>query len=276
MEIISGSEIAGEIKERMLKDNQNDNIRPVLAVIVVGDDKESLVYVGLKEKAVTYIGGETRYEIMPTATTREVLLDLINNLNKDPDVDGILLQLPLPEGLEAYQEGFLEAISPAKDVDGFNPVNRGKLTGNNPEYISCAALACMEVIEKYTTSLKDKNIILCGDSFDLIIPLAAILISRGSKITIVPEYDAGYAAGADIIVVEKGAPGIVKGEQLKKGTILIDAGFYWDYDRISGNVDRSSVQYIEGYLLPVPGGLGPLLIAKLTENLNKAARRNKK
>jgi len=275
MEIVSGKNIADQIKAIWKEKNEQDGIKPVMATLVFGNDTESMHYIKLKDKAVQAIGGENRKIILEPDITKEQLLYRIQELNKDKEIDGILLQLPLSEQLQEFQEEMLAAIDPAKDVDGFNPINRGRLTGDKPGFISCAALACMEVIERTISALEGRRAVLIGDSFDVIIPLAIILVRHGCNVIILSEYKPTDIAGCDILVVEKGSAQMVKGEHLPAGVLVIDAGFYWEDGKVCGNVDSESVANIEGSILPVPGGMGPLLIAKLVENLSVAARLNR-
>lgn len=275
MEIISGTQIAKEIREGLREANEKDGIKPVLAVIVVGDRQENLVYVGLKEKAVASIGGETRMVVLPENISKQDLLAAIEELNQDNSVDGILLQLPISDELEKDKEEILSAIKIEKDVDGFTPANRGLLAGDGAEFISCAALACLEVIDRVYPSLEGKRIVLAGDSFDVIVPVATILLKRGYPVNIYPCYQDNLVNQADLLVVEKGAPQVIKGSDINGAPLIIDAGFYWESGSSCGNVQRDSVAGSAGHLLPVPGGLGPVLIAKLCENVTRAARRNR-
>ncbi len=275
MELISGTKMAEEIKAGLGEQNLSQGIRPKLAVILVGDNRESMVYVGLKENAARSISGETSIIQLPAHITKEDLLTEISKANHDDSVHGIIIQLPLPDHLGPYQDEFLEAVKEEKDVDGFNPSNRGKLVGGEPRYISCAALACMEVIERYTELPHGKNAILVGDSFDLILPLSILMIRHGFNVQVISEYKPEWIQKADILVVEKGSAKMVKGEHLREGMLVIDAGFYWESGKTHGNVDKDSVSGISGYLLPVPGGTGPLLIAKLMDNLCRASILNR-
>lgn len=271
MEIISGTKIAAKIRESLQEANEKEGIKPVLAVIVVGDNQENLVYVRLKEKAVASIGGETRLITLPENSSKQNLLNTIHELNQDDSVDGILLQLPMPDHLEKNKEEILSAIKLEKDVDGFTPINRGLLAGDGAHFTSCATLACLEVIERVYPELSGKRVVLAGDSFDVIVPLAIILLKQGCPVSIYPHYQEGLVNRADILVVENGGPEVIKGSDIKGSPLIIDAGFYWESGHSCGNVKRDSVESNEGYLLPVPGGLGPLLIAKLCENLSRAA-----
>lgn len=275
MKIISGSELAKDIRQTLREQNARDSLRPVLAIIVVGDYEESQVYVGLKEKAVQDIGGICRQVVVPANITKSKLINLILDLNGDESVDGILLQLPLPEGLQSSVEEILSAIKPAKDVDGFTPANRGLMSTGSQYFTSCAALGCLYVMEQVYNDLKNREAVLIGDSFDVITPLAIMLMQTGSRVKLEPEYHPRLVGPADIMVIEKGRPEIVRGEHLEHPLLLIDAGFYWENGRTVGNVDRNSVAGKEGWLLPVPGGLGPLLIAMLMENLSRASRQRK-
>ncbi len=273
MELISGSKIAEEIRSDLKLENQRRGITPQLGVILVGDDEESQVYVGLKEKAALSISAQTSIIQRPASISKEELLALIAEANNDSGIDGLIIQLPLPGPLAFYQDEFLERVEVGKDVDGFNPINRGKLLGGQAQFISCAALACLEVINRYQPP--GKNAVLVGDSFDLILPLAILLIKQGFKVEVIGEYQAKWVKKADLLVVEKGRAGVVKGPDLREGILVIDAGFYWENSKTLGNVDRDSLLDWRGHLLAVPGGLGPILIAKLMENLCQAAIKNR-
>ncbi len=273
MEIISGKAIADEIKAGLKESNALEGICPCLALIDVGDNKENLLYIGLKKNAIDAIGGSARIIKLPGDSKREDLLEQIKNLNQDKEVDGILLQLPLPETLEPFREEFLEAIAPHKDVDGFGPHNRGSLMGGEPVFISCAALACMDICHRFMSPLTKKKVLLVGDSFDVIQPLALMFMKELCEVAIIPQYYSDAMEDIDIAIIEKGVPLVVKNQGVKAGALLIDAGFYWFQDRTCGNVDRDVLAGVEGYLLPVPGGMGPLLIAHLMKNLSQAARK---
>ncbi|MEA1960245.1 MAG: tetrahydrofolate dehydrogenase/cyclohydrolase catalytic domain-containing protein [Bacillota bacterium] len=271
MEMLSGKEIASEIKTKVREENVQSNIVPHLAIIVVGDAKENLLYIGLKQKAIEEVGGKTTILSLPASMKKTDLLMKIEDLNQDNDIHGILIQLPLPERLAPDQDEFLSAIHPKKDVDGFNPVNRGKLMGGSPDFISCAALACMEVVRRYFKQLEGKSVLLVGDSFDVIQPLALMFLEEKARVTVIPQYDPDLLKLADIAVIEKGDPLIVKEHDIKPGALLIDAGFYWYHDHLCGNIDREVLANVKGSLLPVPGGMGPILIAELMANLQRAA-----
>lgn len=271
MQLISGTQMAAQIKQQLCQENRDKGVRPTLAVILVGDQQDSHAYVRMKEKAASEIGGNCRVVKLAEDVTASQLKAAIDGLNKDHQTHGIILQLPLPKHIGALQDDFLQAINPAKDVDGFNPVNRGLLIGGQPRFTSCAALAAMEVISQSIPNINRRSALLIGDSFDLILPLTTMLVEQGCEVRVIPEWDKEGAISADIVVAEKGAPQIIKNHHLGQVRLLIDAGFYWTSDGSRGNVDNEDVATADGLLLPVPGGMGPLLIAELMYNLSRAA-----
>lgn len=275
MEIINGTAIANEIKKQLREKNQAEGLEPCLAMVLVGDDRDSAVYVGLKQKALEVSGCKGKLVQLPAAVSLEELLQLIARLNADASIDGILVQLPLPGDLKEHEEKVLAAIDPQKDVDGFTPCNMGKLMSAHPGFVSCAALACMDAAERAVGQLEGKKVLLIGDSFDVIKPLTLLFINRKCSVTVIPDFDRDQLKAFDIIVIEKGSAQVLKGDYLKEGSVVIDGGFYWYHNHMCGNVDTASTQETKGHLLPVPGGMGPLLIAKLMENLHWAAREKK-
>lgn len=272
MLMVSGRQIAAEIKAQVYLENQSLGLRPSLAIILAGADQESKLYVELKQKAVAGVGGYCRMVNLPADTGAAALLDEIKRLNEDDNIHGIILQLPLPASLQDRRDDFLAAIRPDKDVDGFNPHNRGLLIGGRPLFTSCAALACLEVINRYIPDLAGRQALLRGDSFDLILPLAAMLAGQGCEVRISPVWKADERIKADILVAEKGGPDTIGPDHLTAGMLAIDAGFYRGENTIRGNIDKKKVAALEGILLPVPDGMGPVLIAKLMQNLSYAAR----
>lgn len=271
MQIVSGAQIATELKEQLCRENQARGLTPTLAVILVGVDQDSQVYVKLKEKATASIGGYCRVICLAADISASALFAEIKRLNDDQQVHGIILQLPLPPALQTQQDDFLAAIRPDKDVDGFNPLNRGLLIGGRPLFVSCAALACLEVISRHIPNLQGRRAVLIGDSFDLVLPLTAMLVEQGCQVEVRPVWKANGTIQADILVAEKGQPDMIGAAHLAAGMLVIDAGFYWDKSGVKGNVNKEDSAALAGILLPVPGGMGPLLIAKLMQNLSRAA-----
>lgn len=271
MQSISGTQMAAEIKQQLCQENREKGVQPNLAVILVGEQPDSAAYVKLKEKAAAEIGANCRVIRLADDLTAFQLKAEIEALNKDAQINGIILQLPLPAQIGSQQDDFLLTIAPEKDVDGFNPVNRGLLIGGQPRFTSCAALAAMEVISRSIPDLKGRNALLIGDSFDLILPLTVMLVEQGCEARVIPQWDQESVISADIVVVEKGLPQMIKSSHLGRVILLIDAGFYWTASGSKGNVDIAAVAALPGCLLPVPGGMGPLLIAELMYNLSRAA-----
>lgn len=271
MQIVSGAQIATEIKAQLYRENQAHGLSPALAVILVGADQDSRVYVELKQKATASIGGNCQVIGLAEDISASALFAEIKRLNDDRQVHGIILQLPLPPALQTRQDDFLAAIRPDKDVDGFNPLNRGLLIGGRPLFASCAALACLEVVSRHIPNLQGRRAVLIGDSFDLVLPLAIMLVEQGCEVEVKPVWTANGPIKADILVAEKGGPDMIGAADLTAGMLVIDAGFYWDKSGVKGNVNKEDVAKLMGTLLPVPGGMGPVLIAKLMRNLSRAA-----
>jgi len=272
MEIISGKQLADTIRSELKASNLKNGLSPCLAMLEIGGIQENTTYINLKQTAVKEIGGEARLISIPGNASPVEVLAIIGELNHDRMVHGILLQLPVPVELEPYKELFLEEIVPYKDVDGFCPRNRGLLLGSKPDFISCAAEACLDVARRCFTKLAGRRVLLVGNSFDVIQPLVLLFIKEESHVTVLPDYNPEQAMDCDIIIIEHGHPLEVTSQGIKDGALVIDAGFHWFNNRTCGNVDREAMINLEGYLLPVPGGLGPLLIAHLMQNLCRAAQ----
>lgn len=273
MQIINGKSWADDILSTLNEANKTEGLQPQLAILDVGENPYNKRYIGLKKKAATAVGGSARVSELGQDTPREEVLACIESLNLDPGIDGILLQLPLPDHLASCQEELLAAIDPAKDVDGFSPHNLGLLMNGDPDYISCAAMACLDVSRRYVGPLRGKKVLLVGDSFDLVRTLAISFIREGCILTVIPTYEGSALTDCDVAIIEKGAPLTVTAEGIKDDVLLIDAGFYWEDGRTCGNIDPPRLEAVAGYLLPVPGGMGPLLVAHLMINLSRAARR---
>ncbi|MDO4540910.1 MAG: tetrahydrofolate dehydrogenase/cyclohydrolase catalytic domain-containing protein [Syntrophomonadaceae bacterium] len=275
MEIISGRELSSEIRDELKRENELEGIRPVLAIINVGDDKANLLYIGLKQNAMSHIGGQAEVAMLDWKVSRHELLAKIEAFNHHPGVHGILLQLPLSPELEPHREELLAAIRPDKDVDGFTPFNRGALLGGRPYYVSCVAQAAMEMIERCRGEVKGCTALLAGDSFDLIQPLTLLLMRAGAEVTVLPEWREDIVTDCQVVVVEKGGWNCVRPEQLSVDCLLIDNGYYFDpTGKLSGNVDKDTMlgSELRGWLVPNPGGLGPLLVTRLVRSVHQAAR----
>lgn len=268
-EIINGKEIAENILNNIKKEVENFDVKPTLAVIIVGNDPASKVYVKNKIKKSEFLGFNSILKELPEDIQKEELLDVIKNLNNDKNVNGILLQLPLPNGLD--EKDFLDEISPIKDVDGFTTYNSGKLfKGEKPYSIACTPKGIIKLLETKNINLEGKVAVVVGRSNIVGKPIAALLLQKNatviqahSKTKNLPE----ILKLADIIISATGKEEFIKGDMVKEGAIIIDVGITRNKNgKLTGDVDFESVYNKVSYITPVPGGVGPMTIATLMEN----------
>lgn len=268
-EIINGKEIAESILNNIKKEVENFDVKPTLAVIIVGNDPASKVYVKNKIKKSEFLGFNSILKELPEDIQKEELLDVIKNLNNDKNVNGILLQLPLPKGLD--EKDFLDEISPIKDVDGFTTYNSGKLfKGEKPYSIACTPKGIIKLLETKNINLEGKVAVVVGRSNIVGKPVANLLLQKNatviqahSKTKNLPE----ILKLADIIISATGKEEFIKGDMVKKGAIIIDVGITRNKNgKLTGDVDFESVYNKVSYITPVPGGVGPMTIATLMEN----------
>lgn len=273
--IIDGKTLAANIRESLKSEVQeikDKGVIPNLAVILVGEDKPSQIYVKNKSKACLEIGIKYEEFLLDSNTTMEQLLSLIDTLNEREDIHGILLQSPMPKHLN-IDEAF-ERISPKKDVDGFNPVNVGKLCLKQDGFVSCTPAGIMKMFEKYNISLEGKNAVVLGRSNIVGKPMSLCLLNKDSTVTICHSKTQNLSEitkNADIIVVALGKPKFLTKDMVKEGAVVIDVGINRTENGIVGDVDFESVKEIVSYITPVPGGVGPMTIAMLMQNVVKAA-----
>ena len=246
--------------------------RPGLAVVLVGDDPASQVYVRAKGKA-TLAAGMASFEHRLAADTREAeLLDLVAALGRDEDVDGILVQLPLPAQID--ERKVIEAVDPAKDVDGFHPVNAGRLAAGAPALVPCTPLGCLMLLEDRLGDLAGLEAVVIGRSNIVGKPMAQLLLGAHCTVTIAHSRTRDLQAvvrRGDIVVAAAGRPGLVKGDWLKPGATVIDVGLSRVDGRLVGDVDFAGAAATAGAITPVPGGVGPMTIAVLLRNTLVAA-----
>jgi methylenetetrahydrofolate dehydrogenase (NADP+)/methenyltetrahydrofolate cyclohydrolase len=245
---------------------------PVLAIILVGNDQESERYVSMKQRAAGEIGAQCQVHHLNEASTSEVVA-LVNRLNQDQAIHGILVQLPLPPGVD--QDQVIAAIDVSKDVDGFHPLNLGLGYMGKQVFTSCASAAILNLIENYVQTPRPR-VLLIGKSLDLIKPLNSLLVGRECPVTVVDEMHPWIDLSLyEVAVLENGTPRSVSGSAFEEGSLVIDAGFHWQEGKSCGNAITEDFEAdSRPWLLPVPGGLGPLLITMLLSNLIKAAKRN--
>ena len=246
--------------------------RPGLAVILVGDDAASAVYVRNKKRACERAGVTSVSHDLPSATTQEQVLSLIDTLNADPAIDGILVQLPLPAHIDA--ETVIETIRPDKDVDGFHPYNVGRLAARLPSLRSCTPYGCMKLLEETGMDLHGKEAVIVGASNIVGRPMAMELLLAGATVTVAHRFTKdlkGHVERADIVIAAAGKPGLVKGEWIKPGATVIDVGINRMQDgKLSGDVTFASASERAAWITPVPGGVGPMTITMLLANTLQA------
>lgn len=285
-EIIDGkkisAEIRAEIKERVAQLNKTRGKVPGLAVVLVGDDAASAVYVRMKGKGCEEVGMNSFQHILPGSTTQQELLSLIEKLNRDSSVNGILVQLPLPKHID--EKAVINAIDPVKDVDGFHPVNVGKLVADDECFLPCTPHGCQILINRYVKDLRGKHLVVVGRSSIVGKPVANMMVQKNERANCIVTicHTAAkdisiYTKQADILVVAAGRPMTVTGDMVKDGVVVIDVGVNRIADpadlsktKIVGDVDFDSVEPKAAAITPVPGGVGPMTIAMLLSNTVKA------
>ncbi len=247
--------------------------RPGLAVIMVGDNPASAVYVRNKRKACAESGIVSVAHDLPYSTTQQELIQLIESLNRDPSIDGILVQLPLPQHIE--QSVIIEKIDPAKDVDGFHPFNVGRLALRVPLIRPCTPYGVTKLIDHVGLSRKGRHCVVIGASNIVGRPLALELVLMGGTGTVCHRFTGDlqpYVGSADILVVAVGRPGIVRGEWIKPGSVVIDVGMNRGADgKLCGDVDFEGAVERAAWITPVPGGVGPMTVAMLMKNTLESA-----
>ncbi len=276
-QIIDGKQIAAELRQNLRKrvdERLAKGLRkPGLAVILVGNDPASEVYVRNKRKGCEDAGIESIAYDLDAATSQEKLLSLIDELNTNPDVDGILVQLPLPEHIDT--ETVIERIHPQKDVDGFHPYNVGRLASRMPVLRPCTPRGVMTLLESTGEPVRGQDAVIVGASNHVGRPMALELLLAGCTVTVCHRFTKDLQAQvsrADILVVAVGKPDIVSGDWVKPGAVVIDVGINRTEDgKLVGDVDFEAAKERAGWITPVPGGVGPMTVATLLQNTLDAA-----
>lgn len=278
MQIIDGKKVSAQVKEEVRKQTlelkEAHGITPGLAVVIVGDDPASRVYVNNKKKACEVVGFKSEEYALPASTTQEELLKLVNTLNNKEDVNGILVQLPLPEHLD--DKAVIEAINPQKDVDAFHAVNVGKIMLGEYDFLPCTPSGVMEMLHAYDIPVSGKNCVVIGRSNIVGKPMAMLLLHENGTVTICHSRTQNLAEvcrGADILVAAVGKPKFVTADMVKDGAVVIDVGMDRDENgKLCGDVDFENVKNKCSYITPVPGGVGPMTISTLMKNTLKACK----
>ena len=278
-QLIDGKAIAqavrAEVKGKVEEFSGRTGVLPCLATVLVGDDAASAVYVRNKGKACREVGMLSRQMNLPASISREALLDIVAGLNADSAVHGILVQLPLPDQIDETR--IIESIDPAKDVDGFHPVNAGRLLAGQPSFVPCTPLGILRMLDHEAVELKGKHAVVVGRSNIVGKPVALLLLSRHATVTICHSRTRdlpGVVRGADVVVAAVGKAEMVRGSWLAPGSVVIDVGINRLPDgRLVGDVAFGEAMEVAGKVTPVPGGVGPMTIAMLLHNTLEAAAR---
>jgi methylenetetrahydrofolate dehydrogenase (NADP+)/methenyltetrahydrofolate cyclohydrolase len=268
------AELRAEVAERAARFAGAQGRQPALATVLVGDDPASQVYVSMKHKACEEAGIRTLDHRLPQHTPASELSELIGQLNENDEIDGILLQLPLPEGLDDAQ--MTELIDPQKDVDGLTSISAGRVVQGRPALVPCTPAGVMLLIEHAGQDLRGAHAVVLGRSNLVGRPLSTLLLQRDATVTVchskTPDLGA-ITRQADVLVSCVGRPGLITGEMVKPGALVIDVGTTRTDDGLRGDIDFDSVSPVAGLLTPVPGGVGPMTIACLLDNTVAAASR---
>lgn len=273
--LIDGKRISAEIKEELRTKAslwKQEGREVTLAVILVGTDTASCVYVNNKKKACEFIGIRSLAYELPEQTTQTEVLELIQELNKRSDVDGILVQLPLPKSIS--EEAVLTAIAPEKDVDGFHPMNVGALCTGKRGFVSCTPAGIVELLKRSNVEIAGKECVIVGRSNIVGKPMALLMLRENATVTIAHSKSVNLkeiTKRADILIVAVGKPKFITADYVKPGAVVIDVGIHRNQDnKLCGDVDYDSVAPICDAITPVPGGVGPMTIAMLMKNCMEA------
>lgn len=274
-QLIDGKAIAASIREQIkqrVAEVKQQGVVPGLAVILIGEDPASKLYVSHKEKACQEVGMKSEIHRLPITTSEEELLQVVDVLNKRSDIHGILVQLPLPSVIR--EEKIIANISPFKDVDGFHPVNMGSLLIGRSRLIPCTPLGCLKLIQETGYDLTGKRAVVVGRSNIVGKPMAALLLQANATVTVCHSHTKNLAEvtkEADVLVVAIGKANFITGNMVKQGALVLDVGMNrLPNGKLAGDVEFSSVSQIAGWLTPVPGGVGPMTIAMLLNNTLEA------
>ena len=275
-ERIDGKRISAEIKDELKEQVaalKQEGVEITLAVIQVGEDPASTVYVGNKKKACEYVGIRSLAYELPEETTQEELLSLVRELNERDDVDGILVQLPLPKHID--EDMVIRTISPDKDVDGFHPESVGRLSIGEKGFVSCTPAGVIQLLKRSGIRIDGKECVVVGRSNNVGKPMSMLLLRENGTVTTCHSHTADLrevTKRADVLVVALGRPKFIDASYVKEGAAVIDVGIHrQDNGKLCGDVDFDSVEPVAGAITPVPGGVGPMTIAMLMNNCVEAA-----
>ncbi len=261
-------DIEKDLKNKIQIITAQTHKRPKLAVILVGKDPASITYVNMKIKACQRVGMDFDLKTLQEDITEAKLLSLIKDYNTDQNISGVLVQLPLPRHIDSKM--VLEAIDPSKDVDGFHPLNIGKLCTQKESFLPATPMGVMRLLKHYHIEIKGKDVAIIGASNIIGKPLSMLMLNAGASVSvchILTKDISFYTQNADIVCVGVGKPDLIKASMLKKGAVVVDIGInHLNDGRIVGDVDFTNAQKVAGFITPVPKGVGPMTIASLLEN----------
>lgn len=269
---IDGKMISNQVKDECRERVEKEGLEVTLAVIQVGNDPASTVYVGNKKKACEYIGIHSLSYELPEETTEEELLELVKKLNQDKNVHGILVQLPLPAHID--EDKVIQTISPKKDVDGFHPQSVGALSIGQPGFVSCTPAGIIQLLKRSDIEIDGKECVIVGRSNIVGKPMALLMLRENATVTVCHSHTANLkevTKRADILIVAIGKPKFITKEYVKEGAVVIDVGIHRnEANKLCGDVDFDDVEPICSAITPVPGGVGPMTIAMLMNNCVEA------
>lgn len=269
---IDGKMISTQVKDECKERVKKEALDVTLAVIQVGNDPASTVYVGNKKKACEYIGIHSLSYELPEETTEEELLELVEKLNQDKSVHGILVQLPLPAHID--EDKVVQTISPKKDVDGFHPQSVGALSIGQPGFVSCTPAGIIQLLKRSGVEMDGKECVIVGRSNIVGKPMALLMLRENATVTVCHSHTANLkevTKRADILIVAIGKPKFITKEYVKKGAVVIDVGIHRnENNKLCGDVDFDDVEPVCSAITPVPGGVGPMTIAMLMNNCVEA------
>jgi methylenetetrahydrofolate dehydrogenase (NADP+)/methenyltetrahydrofolate cyclohydrolase len=282
MQLLDGKSLAKKIEEKVsfeAKEFKKETGRvPGLAVILVGHDPASQAYVGMKKKACDRAGFYSVTHEMPDDISQEAIIKTIEMMNQNPNIDGILIQLPLPSHIDTTK--ILEVVAPSKDVDGFHPFNVGRLATGLDGFVPCTPLGVMELLSEYNIDPKGKNAVIVGASNIVGKPMAALLLNANATVTITHIHTKdlrSHTLQADMLFVGAGVINLIREDMISEGCVVVDIGINRAEDgRLVGDVDFDAVAPKSSYITPVPGGVGPMTISMLLSNTLKAAKNHGK
>ena len=273
--LIDGKALAAQIRSDLagrVLELKGTGLVPGLAVVIVGDDAASRLYVNMKKRACDELGIYSREHALPASATQDELLDIVHSLNEDPSIHGILVQLPLPKHLD--EQAVIEAIRPEKDVDGLHPQNLGALVAGRDGFVPCTPAGIIKLIKSTGTEIQGKECVMVGRSNIVGKPTALLLLREHGTVTICHSRTVDLPARcrqADILVAAVGKPALIKGDMVKPGAVVIDVGTNRVDGKLVGDVEFGAAREVAGHITPVPGGVGPMTIAMLMENTVRAA-----